>query len=128
VHAVGPLTAEVAGDEVEELLEVAVERGVPALLDAELDPHGHRLGSQDHVDGPFHVGQVDLGVGHPLGHRHPGEDLGHLGKAVGVLGQTGSCVPSGRRRSGVCFQAPGVIRRPPSVSSSNKLTLSPSVP
>jgi hypothetical protein len=109
VEGVGPGAAEIAGEEIEELLQVAVQRGVATLLDPELDADGHGPGGEDHVDGAFHVGHRHVGVGHPLGDGDPGEGGGDFGEAVGVLGQPGGGVAvalddhgdDGRQQEGV---------------------------
>ena len=92
VHAVGPRAAEVSGDQVEELLQVTVERRMAALLDPELDPDGHGPGGQDQLDGPFDVGHLDLGVGHPLGHRNAGEGGDDAAEALRVRFEPGGVV------------------------------------
>ena len=87
VDAVRPGSAEVAGHEVEQLLEVGVQRRMPALLDAELDPYDHRPRRENHVDRALDVGERDVGVRHPRLDRRAREHGPHVLPADGVPGK-----------------------------------------
>ena len=69
VQVVRAAPAEVPGDQVQQLLEVAVERRVTPLLDAQLDPHHHGLRRKHQVDRPLDVHPGHFGVRDPLVHR-----------------------------------------------------------
>ena len=73
--------------QVEKLLEVGVQRRVPALLDAELDPDDHRPRREDHVDRALDVGERDVGVRHPRLDRRSREHGAHVLPADGVPGE-----------------------------------------
>ena len=95
---VGAAAAEVPGEQVEQLLEVRVQRRVAALLDAELDPDDHRLGREDHVGGALDVARAARRRARPTRRPASVSSTSRTSAAAGGARGDGSRPP--RRRAG----------------------------
>lgn len=87
VHAAA--LGEVAGEEVDQLLQVRAEGAVGRLLDAEVFEDGHARGAGDASGHGAHVLFGHAGDGAEGGHVDGAEVCGHVVEAVGVRGDPG---------------------------------------
>ncbi len=111
MEIVAALTTEIAGHQIQQLFQIAVERGVQGVLDAQINAHAGAAGGGEATRHPFHVGQRHVGALDIIRHRDRQQFLFHVLETGAVLGQEGAVVqalahddrqqrgPSGRRRS-----------------------------
>jgi hypothetical protein len=82
---VGAFPAKAAGQHDQELFEIGIERRMHALLNAELDPHGHGFGRANHVDALLDLLERDVGCRRPLLDGNAQQGVPHLAKSDRVL-------------------------------------------